>query len=112
MVGVAQSQKVLRACVGTGWRGCPERGPWKVEDLSTCEILPIISEAPGGRNPPGWHGGGCARLSRVRVVVPMVLTSSPGSFGICLVPQASEDKFDCYKCHWWEGSMCGYGICE
>lgn len=33
-------------------------------------------------------------------------------FGICLVPQASEDKFDCYKCHWREGSMCGYGICE
>ncbi|XP_069418355.1 ALS2 C-terminal-like protein isoform X3 [Ovis canadensis] len=33
-------------------------------------------------------------------------------FGIRLVPQASEDKFDCYKCHWWEGSMCGYGICE
>ncbi|XP_042834704.1 ALS2 C-terminal-like protein isoform X1 [Panthera tigris] len=26
--------------------------------------------------------------------------------------RASEDKFDCYKCHWWEGSMCGYGICE
>ncbi|XP_076773827.1 ALS2 C-terminal-like protein isoform X2 [Arvicanthis niloticus] len=33
-------------------------------------------------------------------------------FGICLVPQASEDKFDCYKCHWWEGRMCEYGICE
>lgn len=33
-------------------------------------------------------------------------------FGICLVPQASEDKFDCYKCHWREGSMDGYGICE
>ncbi|XP_029418055.1 ALS2 C-terminal-like protein isoform X2 [Nannospalax galili] len=33
-------------------------------------------------------------------------------FGICLVPQASEDKFNCYKCHWQEGSMCGFGICE
>lgn len=66
MVGVAQSQKVLPACVGTGWRGCPERGPWKVEGLSSCEILAIISEAPGGRDPPGWHGGGCGRLSRVR----------------------------------------------
>lgn len=33
-------------------------------------------------------------------------------FGICLVPQASEDKFDCYKCHWREGRMCEYGICE
>ncbi|KAG8521615.1 ALS2 C-terminal-like protein, partial [Galemys pyrenaicus] len=33
-------------------------------------------------------------------------------FGIRLVPQASEDKYDCYKCHWREGSLCGYGICE
>ncbi|XP_057561038.1 ALS2 C-terminal-like protein isoform X4 [Hippopotamus amphibius kiboko] len=33
-------------------------------------------------------------------------------FGIRLVPQAPEDKFDCYKCHWREGGMCGYGICE
>lgn len=33
-------------------------------------------------------------------------------FGVCLVPQASEDKFNCYKCHWREGRMCGYGICE
>ncbi|XP_058144746.1 ALS2 C-terminal-like protein [Dasypus novemcinctus] len=33
-------------------------------------------------------------------------------FGIHLVPQASEDKFECYKCHWREGSMHGYGICE
>ncbi|KAM9185666.1 ALS2 C-terminal-like protein isoform 4-T6 [Dugong dugon] len=31
-------------------------------------------------------------------------------FGIRLVPQATEDKFDCYKCHWWEGNMCGYGV--
>lgn len=47
-----------------------------------------------------------------------LLTSNPTqphhtlSFGICLVPQASEDKFDCYKCHWREGEMCEYGICE
>ncbi|KAJ6655083.1 hypothetical protein lerEdw1_005987 [Lerista edwardsae] len=33
-------------------------------------------------------------------------------FGICLVPRASEDRYDCYKCHWWEGRMSGYGICE
>ncbi|XP_004368768.1 ALS2 C-terminal-like protein [Trichechus manatus latirostris] len=33
-------------------------------------------------------------------------------FGIRLVPQAAEDKFECYKCHWWEGNMCGYGVCE
>ncbi|XP_053121368.1 ALS2 C-terminal-like protein isoform X2 [Hemicordylus capensis] len=33
-------------------------------------------------------------------------------FGICLMPRVSEDRYDCYKCHWWEGKMAGYGICE
>ncbi|KAL9871073.1 ALS2 C-terminal-like protein isoform 4-T5 [Geothlypis trichas] len=33
-------------------------------------------------------------------------------FGICLVPQRSEDRYDCYKCHWYQGKMRGYGICE
>nr|XP_009914225.1 PREDICTED: ALS2 C-terminal-like protein isoform X3 [Haliaeetus albicilla]XP_009914226.1 PREDICTED: ALS2 C-terminal-like protein isoform X3 [Haliaeetus albicilla]XP_009914227.1 PREDICTED: ALS2 C-terminal-like protein isoform X3 [Haliaeetus albicilla] len=33
-------------------------------------------------------------------------------FGICLVPRQSEDRYDCYKCHWYEGKMRGYGICE
>ncbi|XP_019336256.1 ALS2 C-terminal-like protein isoform X2 [Alligator mississippiensis] len=33
-------------------------------------------------------------------------------FGICLIPRVSEDRFDCYKCHWFEGKMRGYGICE
>ncbi|XP_034615655.1 ALS2 C-terminal-like protein isoform X2 [Trachemys scripta elegans] len=33
-------------------------------------------------------------------------------FGISLVPLISEDRYDCYKCHWCEGKMRGYGICE
>ncbi|NWV18777.1 AL2CL protein, partial [Origma solitaria] len=33
-------------------------------------------------------------------------------FGICLVPRRSEDCYDCYKCHWYQGKMSGYGICE
>ncbi|XP_072858878.2 ALS2 C-terminal-like protein [Pogona vitticeps] len=33
-------------------------------------------------------------------------------FGICLVPRVTEDRYDCYKCHWQEGRMNGYGICE
>ncbi|KAH0627671.1 hypothetical protein JD844_003750 [Phrynosoma platyrhinos] len=33
-------------------------------------------------------------------------------FGICLVPHTSEDRYDCYKCHWREGRMSGYGICD
>ncbi|XP_074053867.1 ALS2 C-terminal-like protein [Macrotis lagotis] len=33
-------------------------------------------------------------------------------FGIRLVPHGTEDKYDCYKCHWQEGQMQGYGICE
>ncbi|XP_027560677.1 ALS2 C-terminal-like protein [Neopelma chrysocephalum] len=35
-----------------------------------------------------------------------------GKFGICLVPRQAEDRYDCYKCHWYEGKMRGYGICE
>ncbi|NXH89410.1 AL2CL protein, partial [Edolisoma coerulescens] len=33
-------------------------------------------------------------------------------FGIRLVPRRSEDCYDCYKCHWYQGQMRGYGICE
>ncbi|XP_063273463.1 ALS2 C-terminal-like protein isoform X2 [Prinia subflava] len=33
-------------------------------------------------------------------------------FGIRLVPRRSEDRYDCYKCHWYQGKMRGYGICE
>ncbi|KAG8138668.1 hypothetical protein E2320_001469 [Naja naja] len=33
-------------------------------------------------------------------------------FGISLIPQGSNDYYDCYKCHWQEGQMDGYGICE
>ncbi|XP_058277813.1 ALS2 C-terminal-like protein isoform X2 [Hirundo rustica] len=33
-------------------------------------------------------------------------------FGIRLVPRRSEDRYDCYKCHWYRGKMRGYGICE
>ncbi|ETE60613.1 ALS2 C-terminal-like protein, partial [Ophiophagus hannah] len=33
-------------------------------------------------------------------------------FGISLIPQGSNDHYDCYKCHWREGQMDGYGICE
>ncbi|KAM4821271.1 ALS2 C-terminal-like protein [Thomomys bottae] len=33
-------------------------------------------------------------------------------FGIHLLPRGPEDQFDCYKCHWRKGHMCGYGMCE
>ncbi|NWX26458.1 AL2CL protein, partial [Notiomystis cincta] len=33
-------------------------------------------------------------------------------FGIRLVPRRSQDRYDCYKCHWHRGRMRGYGICE
>ncbi|XP_073533260.1 ALS2 C-terminal-like protein isoform X2 [Phyllobates terribilis] len=33
-------------------------------------------------------------------------------FGICLIPDSSSDRYDCYKCHWRNGAMYGYGICE
>uniref|UniRef100_A0A8C5SHQ2 Alsin-like PH-like domain-containing protein n=1 Tax=Laticauda laticaudata TaxID=8630 RepID=A0A8C5SHQ2_LATLA len=32
-------------------------------------------------------------------------------FGISLIPQGSNDHYNCYKCHWRKGQMDGYGIC-
>nr|XP_019579585.1 PREDICTED: ALS2 C-terminal-like protein isoform X2 [Rhinolophus sinicus]XP_019579586.1 PREDICTED: ALS2 C-terminal-like protein isoform X2 [Rhinolophus sinicus]XP_019579587.1 PREDICTED: ALS2 C-terminal-like protein isoform X2 [Rhinolophus sinicus] len=58
------------------------------------------------------HGKGTLKWPDGRNHVGNFCQGLEHGFGICLVPQASEDKFDCYKCHWWEGSMCGYGICE
>uniref|UniRef100_A0A8C9M9A9 ALS2 C-terminal-like protein n=1 Tax=Panthera tigris altaica TaxID=74533 RepID=A0A8C9M9A9_PANTA len=58
------------------------------------------------------HGKGTLKWPDGRNHVGNFCQGLEHGFGILLVPQASEDKFDCYKCHWWEGSMCGYGICE
>ncbi|XP_063308895.1 ALS2 C-terminal-like protein [Pelobates fuscus] len=33
-------------------------------------------------------------------------------FGVCLIPSSLPDRYDCYKCHWQNGVMQGYGICE
>ncbi|XP_069906080.1 ALS2 C-terminal-like protein isoform X3 [Oryctolagus cuniculus] len=58
------------------------------------------------------HGKGTLKWPDGRSHVGDFCQGLEHGFGIRLVPQASEDKFDCYKCHWTAGSMCGYGICE
>ncbi|XP_036075208.1 ALS2 C-terminal-like protein isoform X2 [Rousettus aegyptiacus] len=58
------------------------------------------------------HGKGTLKWPDGRNHVGNFCQGLEHGFGIRLVPQASEDKFDCYKCHWRQGSMCGYGICE
>nr|XP_023476328.1 ALS2 C-terminal-like protein isoform X1 [Equus caballus]XP_023476329.1 ALS2 C-terminal-like protein isoform X1 [Equus caballus]XP_023476330.1 ALS2 C-terminal-like protein isoform X1 [Equus caballus]XP_023476331.1 ALS2 C-terminal-like protein isoform X1 [Equus caballus] len=58
------------------------------------------------------HGKGTLKWPDGRNHVGNFCQGLEHGFGIRLVPRASEDKFDCYKCHWWEGSMNGYGICE
>uniref|UniRef100_Q60I26-2 Isoform 2 of ALS2 C-terminal-like protein n=1 Tax=Mus musculus TaxID=10090 RepID=Q60I26-2 len=58
------------------------------------------------------HGKGTLKWPDGRNHVGTFYQGLEHGFGICLVPQASEDKFDCYKCHWREGRMCEYGICE
>ncbi|XP_037705346.1 ALS2 C-terminal-like protein isoform X2 [Choloepus didactylus] len=57
------------------------------------------------------HGKGTLKWPDGRNHVGNFCQGLEHGFGIHLVPQVCEDKFDCYKCHWWEGSMCGYGIC-
>jgi hypothetical protein len=99
-----------------GRRGCSERA-LEEEGAETSETSLSSERVPGGRDTwEAWRGhcgvpgqdwaGRRPWLSLPIPPNPMV------SFGICLVPQGSEDKFDCYKCHWREGSMCDYGICE
>lgn len=58
------------------------------------------------------HGKGTLKWPDGRNHVGNFCQGLEHGFGIHLIPQASEDTFDCYKCHWQEGSMCGYGICE
>nr|XP_025844958.1 ALS2 C-terminal-like protein [Vulpes vulpes] len=58
------------------------------------------------------HGKGTLKWPDGRNHVGNFCQGLEHGFGIRLIPQASEDTFDCYKCHWREGSMCGYGICE
>ncbi|KAM4856225.1 ALS2 C-terminal-like protein isoform X1 [Urocitellus parryii] len=58
------------------------------------------------------HGKGTLKWPDGRNHVGDFFKGLEQGFGIHLVPQAAEDKFDCYKCHWQEGLMSGYGICE
>ncbi|XP_027441296.1 ALS2 C-terminal-like protein isoform X2 [Zalophus californianus] len=58
------------------------------------------------------HGRGTLKWPDGRNHVGNFCQGLEHGFGIRLVPQGPEDRFDCYKCHWREGSMCGYGICE
>uniref|UniRef100_A0A8C3TY89 ALS2 C-terminal like n=1 Tax=Catharus ustulatus TaxID=91951 RepID=A0A8C3TY89_CATUS len=59
---------------------------------------------PHGKGTLKWHDG--------RNHVGDFQEGLEHGFGICLVPRRSEDRYDCYKCHWYQGKMQGYGICE
>nr|XP_035963562.1 ALS2 C-terminal-like protein isoform X2 [Halichoerus grypus] len=56
------------------------------------------------------HGRGTLKWPDGRNHVGNFCQGLEHGFGIRLVPQGPEDRFDCYKCHWREGRMCGYGI--
>ncbi|KAM5291946.1 ALS2 C-terminal-like protein [Ctenodactylus gundi] len=58
------------------------------------------------------HGKGTLKWPDGRNHVGEFCRGLEHGFGILLVPRSPEDKFDCYKGHWWEGGMNGYGICE
>ncbi|XP_069067063.1 ALS2 C-terminal-like protein isoform X1 [Pleurodeles waltl] len=58
------------------------------------------------------HGQGTLKWPDGRNHVGDFKMGKEDGFGICLVPSSSEDGYDCYKCHWREGQMEGYGICE
>ncbi|XP_058686417.1 ALS2 C-terminal-like protein isoform X1 [Poecile atricapillus] len=58
------------------------------------------------------HGKGTLKWSDGRNHVGDFRDGREHGFGIRLVPRRSEDRYDCYKCHWQQGRMSGYGICE
>ncbi|XP_029444135.1 ALS2 C-terminal-like protein isoform X2 [Rhinatrema bivittatum] len=58
------------------------------------------------------HGKGTLKWPDGRNYVGDFKEGLEDGFGIYLVPHSSEDGYDCYKCHWREGKMQGYGICE
>ncbi|XP_069815262.1 ALS2 C-terminal-like protein isoform X3 [Dendropsophus ebraccatus] len=58
------------------------------------------------------HGKGTLKWANGRNHVGDFKFGQEDGFGICLIPDASRDRFDCYKCHWRSGAIQGYGICE
>ncbi|NXV04992.1 AL2CL protein, partial [Cettia cetti] len=58
------------------------------------------------------HGKGTLKWRDGRNHVGSFQEGLEHGFGIRLVPRRSQDRYDCYKCHWYQGKMRGYGICE
>ncbi|XP_069585232.1 ALS2 C-terminal-like protein isoform X2 [Ranitomeya imitator] len=58
------------------------------------------------------HGKGTIKWSDGRNHVGDFNFGQEDGFGICLIPDSARDRYDCYKCHWRNGAMYGYGICE
>ncbi|XP_040287445.1 ALS2 C-terminal-like protein [Bufo bufo] len=58
------------------------------------------------------HGKGTLKWPNGRNHVGDFKYGQEDGFGICLIPDASGDRYDCYKSHWRNGAMHGYGICE
>ncbi|KAM4027148.1 ALS2 C-terminal-like protein isoform 2-T2 [Anomaloglossus baeobatrachus] len=58
------------------------------------------------------HGKGTIKWADGRNHVGDFNFGQEDGFGICLIPDSSLDRYDCYKCHWRNGTMYGYGICE
>uniref|UniRef100_A0A8B9SIG3 ALS2 C-terminal like n=1 Tax=Anas platyrhynchos TaxID=8839 RepID=A0A8B9SIG3_ANAPL len=78
---------------------------------------PVLASSKAASYEGEWHWGkphgkGTVKWRDGRNHVGDFKEGLEHGFGICLVPRRSEDRYDCYKCHWYEGKMRGYGICE
>ncbi|XP_075070253.1 ALS2 C-terminal-like protein isoform X2 [Mixophyes fleayi] len=58
------------------------------------------------------HGKGTLKWPNGRNHVGDFRFGQENGFGICIIPDLSRDSYNCYKCHWRNGAMHGYGICE
>ncbi|XP_041100635.1 ALS2 C-terminal-like protein isoform X2 [Polyodon spathula] len=58
------------------------------------------------------HGKGTLRWDDERNYTGDFRDGKEHGFGVFVIPRKETEGYDCYKCHWKDGRMHGYGICE
>ncbi|TRZ08982.1 hypothetical protein HGM15179_018124, partial [Zosterops borbonicus] len=88
------------------WGHSGEGGPFRGEG----RLRGATYEGEWLRGKP--HGKGTLKWRDGRNHVGEFRDGLEHGFGISLSPRRSRDRFDCSKCHWSRGRICGYGIWE
>ncbi|XP_072269122.1 ALS2 C-terminal-like protein [Pyxicephalus adspersus] len=113
--------QLIRQCLD-GKRDFPLWGKTgEANDPPTCRLVTYTYKNEGRfksavyEGDMSWgnpHGKGTLKWPNGRNHVGDFKYGQEEGFGICLIPGSSPDRYNCYKCHWRNGAMHGYGICE